>query len=228
MVKVSTLPIADSHGGRLSNRFFKQDGQPTARLAITFPGMGYNQDLPLMYYTHQVLLAHGVDVLQLRPEYQGRAFQALTPEKRLTWLAADAATALNAGLDQGDYQQVILAGKSLGTLSMALLLPLIELPLPTLTIWLTPLLRESVLIESAVECQAPALYVAGTGDSAYMPAAMEFIRKRTHSWVHLAEGANHSLEIPGNPLQSLEILAQCMVAISSYLDNTLTDPTVRP
>src|SRR5450759_961364 len=216
MANPGALAISGYQNAPVPNRFFRQE-PPATHLAILFPGLGYNPDLPLLYYTQQVLLAQGLDVLQLRPNYLGDVFQALSQDERLEWLLQDSAAAFKAGLAQGNYRRVVLGGKSIGTLSMALCLPLIEMPQPPITLWLTPLLHETPVIEAALECQVPPFFMAGTGDSTYSSAAMGLIQKRTGAQVFLAENANHSLEIPGEPLKSLEILAKGMGALSEYL-----------
>jgi hypothetical protein len=220
MIKPGLLSIQGYQNQPLPNRFYRQE-PPAAHLAVLFPGLGYHPDLPLLYYTHQVLLAHGFDTLQLRPDYQTEAFQSASAEGRLEWMAADAAAALKAGLAQGNYQRVALAGKSIGTLSMALCLPFIETPRLPITIWLTPLLREALVVEAALNCQAPLFFIAGTGDSTFVPATMALIQKRTGAQVFLAENANHSLEIPDAPLKSLDFLTQSMGALSGFLDQAM-------
>ena len=220
MDKFTPLLIRGFQDLPLPNRFYRQEPAAT-RLAILFPGLGYNPDLPLLYYTQQLLLAHGVDLLQLRPEYATRAFQSLSNQEQFEVMAGDAAAALQAGLAQGDYQQVILAGKSIGTLSMALLLPQVDLPLPPITIWLTPLLRQAIVVDAALDCQAPAFYLVGSSDPTYVPATMSLIQKRTPAQVFVAEGANHSLEIPGETVRSLDILRQGMGELSSFLAQAL-------
>ena len=214
------LPIIGKTGQPFPNRFFRQEPATTA-LAVIFPGMGYNTDMPLLYYTGLMLRMHGADVLQVRADYMAAGFQSLSPEERLGRLAADASTGIAGGLAQGDYQQLILAGKSIGTLSMALALQLVDLPQPPVTIWLTPLFRESLLVEAAAECQAPSLFIAGTGDPTYIPAAMTFIQKRIPARVHLVEKANHSLETPDDPYQSLDNLKETMRVLSNFLDEVM-------
>ena len=220
MDKYNLLHIQGFHDLPLPNRFYRQEPAST-RLAILFPGLGYNPDLPLLYFTQQLLLRHGVDLLQMRPDYTSSAFQSLSNDGQLEVMARDAAAALQTGLAQGEYQQAILAGKSIGTLSMAMVLPLVDMPEPPITLWLTPLLRQAPLVEAALDCQAPSFYIVGSGDPTYLPAAMDLVQRRTAAKVFIAEGANHSLEIPGDPLKSLDILRRGMAELSAFLDQAL-------
>ncbi|MGA3093919.1 MAG: hypothetical protein ABSD79_00855 [Dehalococcoidales bacterium] len=216
----STLPITAANGQPLPNRFLRQK-QAANRLALVLPGINYNVDMPMIYYTTQVLQFYGADVLQLRPDYQEPAFQNAPVEGRLSWMAHDTRAGLAAGLAAGSYQQVILAGKSIGTLSMALLLAQSAGLDPAVTIWLTPLLHDSLVVKAAQEHAGPSFFMAGSGDKTFDPHVMQRIKDRVAVQVWIAEGADHSLEIPGDPLQSLKILLAGMQALSTFLAEVL-------
>jgi hypothetical protein len=212
----STLPITASNGQPLANRFFRQS-QPTNRLALVLPGINYNADMPLIYYTTQVLQIHGADVLQLRLDYQDLAYQKAPVEGRLSWMAHDAHAGLAAGLAAGSYQQVILAGKSIGTLSMALLLAQSAGLDQAVTVWLTPLLHDPLVVTAALGHAGSSFFMAGSDDKTFDPQTMQRIKDRTAAQVWIAEDADHSLEIPGDPLQSLNLLLAGMQALFSFL-----------
>jgi len=216
----STLPITASNGQPLANRFFRVS-QPTNRLALVLPGINYTADMPLIYYTTQVLQFHGADVLQLRPNYQDPAFQKTPVEGRLSWMAYDAHAGLAAGLAAGSYQQVILAGKSIGTLSMALLLAQSAGLDQAVTVWLTPLLHDPRVVKSAQGHAGSSFFMAGSDDKTFDPQAMQSIKDRTAAQVWIAKGADHSLEILGDPLQSLNLLLAGMAALSTFLAEVL-------
>ncbi len=223
MIRFSTLPITGHNAIPLANLFIHQE-EPAKHLALVLPGLGYNADMPLLYYPSRLLLERNCDVLQIRPDYQGRAFQTAAYEDRLEWMFADALAGLQAGLAQTAYQKLVLVGKSIGTLGMALLLsrdrdsgadPLLS---RSVTVWITPLLHETVVVEAALGCAAPSFFMAGTADSTYDPATLAYIQKKTGAQAWLAEKANHSLELADDPLASLELLTQGMRALSTFLD----------
>ena len=220
MSRQSTLSITASNGQPLANRFLRRN-RPTNRLALVFPGINYNADMPLLYYTTQVLQARGVDVLQLRPNYQDPAFQNIPVEGRLSWMARDSRAGLEAGLAAGSYQQVILAGKSIGTLCMALLLAQSAGLDPSITLWLTPLLHDPLVVKAALEHSGPSFFLAGSRDETFDPQAMQLIQERTPARAWIAESADHSLEIHGNPLQSLNLLLAGMQSLSTFLAEVL-------
>ena len=214
------LPITASTGQPLANRFLRRS-QPTNRLALVLPGINYTADMPLIYYTTKVLQFHGIDVLQLRPDYQEPGFQKAPVEERLSRMAQDANAGLAAGLAAGSYQQIILAGKSIGTLGMALLLASSTGLDPAIAVWLTPLLHDHLVVKAAEGHTGPSFFMAGSDDETFDPQVMQRIVNKTAAQVWIAEGADHSLEIPGNPLQSLNILLSGMQALSTFLTGAL-------
>jgi pimeloyl-ACP methyl ester carboxylesterase len=177
--------------------------------------------MPLLYYSSRLLLERKCDVLQLRPDYQNRAFQAAPQEERLEHMYADAAAGLQAGLDQGAYKKLVLVGKSIGTLGMALLLNEFEDLGSPVTIWITPLLREVLVVDAALACSAPSFFMVGTADSTFDPAVLGYIQKKTGAQAWTAENANHSLELPQNPLAFLDLLRDGMGILSTFLDQAL-------
>jgi hypothetical protein len=67
----------------------------------------------------------------------------------------------------------------------------------------------------------PAFFMAGSGDNAYYPKAMKQIRDHQEVSTWIAEGADHSLEFPDDPLRSLPILLAGMDALSTFLTRVL-------
>jgi competence ComEA-like helix-hairpin-helix protein len=118
MGSLKSLDISDYHGNPLSNTFVQQD-QVARQLAIVFPGWGYTTHKPLLHYTTHLLADHGADILLVEYEYHRKpAFGKAPAAERSRWLSADAKAALEAGLAQRAYEQIVLAGKSIGTLAM--------------------------------------------------------------------------------------------------------------
>lgn len=220
MAKFSSLNITGYNKDQLPNLFLRQE-QPAEHLALVLPGLGYNADMPLLYYSSRLLLERKCDVLQLRPDYQGRTFQAASHEERLERMYEDAAAGLQAGLDQGPYKKLVLVGKSIGTLGMALLINEFKNLGSPVTIWITPLLREVLVVDAALACAAPAFFMVGTADSTFDPAALVHIQKKTGAQAWKAENANHSLELPQDPLAFLDLLRKGMEVLSAFLDQAL-------
>ena len=112
----------------LPNTFFKQE-KGTDHLAVLLPGRGYTAQMPLLFYPALQLRERGADVLRLDVNYSEREdFQALEMNEQFRHLFAEVAATYQAGLAQGNYRQITLVGKSLGTLAMGHLLTTETLP----------------------------------------------------------------------------------------------------
>jgi len=217
MATMTTLEVTGYGDQPVPNRFHRQDRAAT-KLGVVLPGLGYNCDMPLLYYPTKLLLARGADVLQLRPDYNTPEFQSLPGEERARRAGADAKAALRAGLAQRDYSQVVLVGKSIGTVALAHLVSTEARLANAVTIWLTPVFRGRRVVDAAMQLKGPALFVAGTADNIFDAEAMSKVRETTGAQVLIVEGADHSMEIPGDPLRSLGVLDQVVRAIADLFD----------
>ena len=217
MATMTSLEITGYGDQPVTNRFYRPD-QAAVRLGIVLPGLGYNCDMPLLYYPTKLLLARGADVLQLRPDYNTLEFQSLPGEERARRAGADALAALRVGLAQRDYAQVILVGKSIGTMALAHLVSTEARLANAVTVWLTPVFRGRRVVEAAMQLEGPALFVAGTADNIFDAEAMSKVREATGADVLIVEGADHSMEIPGDVLRSLGVQDQVIHAIAEFFD----------
>jgi predicted alpha/beta-hydrolase family hydrolase len=213
-LKITSIPISGYAGKTVPNRFFRQEGAARA-LAVLFPGLNYTCDMPLLFYPMKLLLERGAEVLQVRTDYTMPAYRSLPPEERAAWLAADARAVVQVARLQGEYARLVLAGKSIGTIALASLVPLEP---QAVTIWLTPLLRNPLVTAAAEQNRGAALFVAGTSDDLYDTAALKRIQAATQTKAELVEGGDHSLEIDGDFFASLRALEQVMQAIAGFLD----------
>ena len=73
-------------------------------------------------------------------------------------------------------------------------------------IWLTPLLRSELLKSQLERLDNPSLFVSGSADSEYDAESAAKLRRKPNAQFLLLEGADHSLEVPGDALKSLEAL----------------------
>jgi len=222
--EIKTLQIAGYADLPLANRFFRVCQPSKLRfktLAVILPGLNYTCDMPLLFYPAKQLMNIGVDILQVHSDYTDSVFQTSTRQNQAVWLAADAQAVLRAGLGQDDYQQLVLIGKSIGTLALASLVSR-DLELKAVAIWLTPLLTQERLVQAAAGSRMPGFFVASRADPTFDALALERIQQEQASaGVLLFEGANHSLEIPGDVFQSLEIMRQMLQGLRSFLSQHL-------
>jgi hypothetical protein len=67
-MKQEKLTIAGRKSLAIPGTWISQD-HPGRRLAILFPGLTYRSSMPVLYYTRQLLLARGYDVLAIDYAY---------------------------------------------------------------------------------------------------------------------------------------------------------------
>ena len=220
MIDFISLNVSGFHDEPISNMYFQQKAPPD-RLAIFLPGMGYTCDRPLLYYPTQWLIDQGTDVFWVEYNYVRQPEYMMLPEReRAKWTFADVSAACQAVLSQRAYQQVILVGKSLGTLAMGHLLRSGILGDALTPIWLTPLLHNAWLRERISEDGRPGLFISGTADPHFDTQGMADASQTAGSEVLLIEGADHSLEIAGDLWSTLQTLEQVMRSVTRFIQNT--------
>lgn len=216
-----TLSIKTSTGRSLDNRFFTA-GHPNGWLALVLPGLGYSADMPLLYYPKLLLLNRGVDVLQLMPATLSEEFQGLDTNSRQDWLRADVLAGLHTGLAQRQYRGIILVGKSISSIAIALGLEAAQSRLPTLAVWLTPLFRETVVMDAAHACKNASFFLCGGADSTYLHDNLDAILKQnTKAIACVIPGADHSLELGGDEEGTFRAIQEGMQALAHFLDDSL-------
>lgn len=212
---ITSIQIQGFNGHPVPNRLFKHE-ESTA-LAIIFPGLRYSCDMPLLYYLNQVMLNQGIDVLQLNSDYTTEAIKALPPTERLQVMVTDAQAALMTAFPNMGYTNLILAGKSIGTLPLAMLISSGTVPEAS-CIWITPLLHYPFVVDAALQHAGSSLFIGSKADETFEPENMELIKKKKNVRAIVFNGADHSLLIPGDVLKSLNILDQVVHAYSDFVE----------
>ena len=217
MATSTMLSITGYRDEPVPNRFLQPEGAGD-QLAVLLPGIAYTLDMPLFYYTELHLLHRGWDVLRVEYAYTKRPeFQRLPAQERASWLFTDATAAYRAGLTQRDYTGMAMVGKSLGTLAMGHLLTMEEPAMPMRAVWLTPLLGQERLRQQIVRFAGPSLFVIGTADSHYDPALLEDMRLATGGEAVVIDGADHGMDIAGDPVASVRALERIVEAMAGFL-----------
>jgi len=216
------LSIEGADNKPLPNRFYRQASGQTSHLGLILPGLLYGCDRPLLYYPTQLLQWRGADALQLRRDYTSQEFASASQEEQAGSLMRDCQALLDAGRAQKDYTGYILVGKSLGTIGLVYLLSRLA-GQKVAAIWLTPLLQQPRLVEAAANTSGPALFIAGSSDPIYDPQAMARIRQATGAESLIIQGADHSMQIPGDMTRSLFVMQKVMQGIADFLDPFLPE-----
>lgn len=160
-----------------------------------------------------------MDVLQINDASTSDAFQTSTEYEQDQWIATDAIAAYAAVMAHTSYQTLTLIGKSIGTRAMGHVIAQ-SLHHPTRCIWLTPLLRHTVVRQQICPFAHPALFVIGTDDPPYDANYVRQVEDATHGQRVIVADANHRLERDGHVIASCQELSRIMVTIEQFLRAT--------
>lgn len=195
------------------NAFLHQNKQSAASLAVLLPGAGYSFREPLLRYSIQILLKRGFKVLALDKVYgDDPAWRSLNVEQDARKIVEDDTVKVFEQIGSRFSEPVdLLLGRSLGTFAIACLLER-ELVVPKRIIWQTPALGSKWT--TMRDCKVPGFGILGTADYYYRAAIENMPKDRI-----IIENADHRMEIPGDPIQSIDILKRVMVATDEWIGN---------
>lgn len=214
MYSFQTLDIRGFQQEPVPHTLFQQHA-PARHAALVLPGRAYGCQAPALAYPSYELLARGADILWV--EYDRRPqFASSSPQEVLRASIADAEAACRVLVARRAYEQITIIGKSLGTVVMGYLLDTLLSSVQVRTIWLTPLLSRPE-VRMHMQQARPALFVVGTADPTYDPALMSEVQAANPCQLLVIDGANHSLQIEDNVLQSLQIMEQLVRAVQTFL-----------
>lgn len=174
------------------------EGDPQ-RCVVLLPGVRYFSQAPLLWFAREAAQAAGWSALELSE-------RAPTDADPFAWMRERAQAALAAI----DAQRVVVVGKSLGSAAAPLVS---ERRLPA--VWLTPLLVRPEVVAALEVASAPALLIGSSADPTWTgapPPANDLLER-----VEL-EGLDHSLQVEGDPLASLEVLREVTERIAEFME----------
>lgn len=223
MAEPFSLKVKGYDGKPLANLYWPAE-KSNGWLAIILPGLNYTSDMPLLFFTRRLLQWRGVDTLNLNPAARSDAFQNSSNELQLAWLKADVLAGLKTGLEQKNYQGVVLAGKSIGSLAIAQAVSQAESLLPTAIVWLTPLMHDPVVLDAAFGAIGPQAHICGGADPTYIPEALsQILAKKPRARAFIAPGGNHILEVPGDERATFDGIGKAMLFLGEFLDEVFQD-----
>lgn len=183
--------------------------QGSKRLIVLLPGLGYTLQAPLFHYLRNILLAQGDDVLSVQYGFQvAQSDYSMMNQPDIT---AECRQAIEIALKNG-YEDIVFIGKSLGTPLASIFSN--EFEQTSKTILLTPVQNSHSFIE-----KTPTLAIIGTADRVYDEALC--VDTALVSW-KVYDGLDHSLEVPGNMIASIQVLPHIMQACSNFLYSSAT------
>jgi hypothetical protein len=182
-------------------------GGDPRRCTVVLPGVRYFSQAPLLWFAREAAQAAGWSVLELSE-------RAPADEEPFEWMRDRAARALDVA---SSADTVAVIGKSLGSAAAPLVA---ERGLPA--VWLTPLLVRPDVVAAIASSSGGALLVGSTADPTWSDgeqpggasvSVLEF------------DGLDHSLQVEGDPLASLDVLRQVTERIGTFLrDRTSSLP----
>jgi hypothetical protein len=173
------------------------EGDP-GRCAVVLPGVRYFSQAPLLWFAREAAQSAGWSVLELSE-------RAPADEEPFEWMRDRAGRAL----DFVEAGTVAVIGKSLGSAAAPLVA---ERGLPA--VWLTPLLVRPDVVAALASSSAPALLVGSAADPTWSDG-----EEPSGDSVEILEfeGLDHSLQVEGDPLASLDVLRQVTERIGTFL-----------
>jgi hypothetical protein len=176
---------------------FLHEGDPE-RCAVVLPGVAYFSQAPLLWFAREAARQRGWSVLELTE-------RAPADQEPFPWMLDRAERALGAT----SAGTVAVIGKSLASAAAGLVA---ERGLPA--VWLTPLLVRPEVVEALRASPAPALLVGSPADPTWGDGR---VPDGPAIAVLELEGLDHSLQVEGDPLASLDVLRSVTEHVSAFL-----------
>lgn len=175
------------------------EGNP-GRCAVVLPGVRYFSQAPLLWFAREAAQAGGWSVLELSE-------RAPADEEPFAWMRDRAERALDSA---SEADTVAVIGKSLASAAAPLVA---ERGLAA--VWLTPLLIQPEVVAALRAASAPALLVGSSADPTWSNG-----EQPGGNGIEVLEldGLDHSLQVKGDPLASLDVLRQVTERIGAFLE----------
>jgi hypothetical protein len=176
----------------------QHEGDP-ARCVVLLPGVRYFSQAPLLWFAREAAHAREWSVVEVDERAPG-------DQDPFAWMLGQAQRALEAT----DADLVVVIAKSLGSAAAPLVS---ERGLPA--VWLTPLLTRSDVVEALAAASAPALAIGSPDDPSWGDGELPH-----NSALDVLElpGLDHSLQVKGDPLASLDVLRTVTDRLGVFLD----------
>lgn len=173
-------------------------------VAIFLPGGGYTVDHPLLWYARRALKQVGA--IEVLVDYDDPRDDDV--------FHAGVERDVKAALKKHEPTRLTLVGKSLGTQAIAHIVGAgLPVPAHTRAVWMSPVWKWDHVWQGALACTWPSLYAVGLADS----TAHDPKRHAELSGTTVAiERGNHSLEIEGDAVASLDALRRVTEAVLEH------------
>lgn len=193
--------------------------KPNTRICIMLPGLGYSTQQPLFHYATNLFADNGVDILHINYNFvKNKQFAMLSKTEQEQWMYEDVKTVVNDILKNSNYQQCFVLSKSIGTIPMAMEWMQRNFMQNPVGIWLTPLLKEDLVFKTLLNTDIPSLCVIGDQDQHYIDERISLLEKNKLISTLVFPNANHSIEVNGNILATIEAMKVIMKRIQEFIN----------
>jgi hypothetical protein len=173
------------------------------RCAVILPGIRYFTQAPLLWFAREVAQAHGWSVVEVDE-------RAPADEEPFNWMRGQAERAI---AEASGADTVVVVGKSLGSIAATMW--------SGPAVWLTPLLIRPEIVHALRNASAPRLLV-GSPDDPTWNGGIE-TGDPTLEVLEIAR-LDHSLQVSGDPMASLDALRDVTARVSSFLGRLASTP----
>jgi hypothetical protein len=175
----------------------QHEGDPT-RCVVLLPGVRYFSQAPLLWFAREAAQARGWSAVEVDERAPGG-------QEPFAWMREQAQRAVEATA----ADLVVVVGKSLGSAAAPMVA---ESGLPA--VWLTPLLTRPDVADALARSSAPALAIGSPDDPSWGEGN---VPDNDALEVMELPGLDHSLQVGGDPLASLDVLRDVTSAVSAFL-----------
>jgi hypothetical protein len=195
---------------KISSRLIEQK-ETAGSLAIILPGAGYTTQAPLLHFCTGLFYSKGYDVLHLNYSFNREEQAALSGEG----LAEAIRLVIDDALKSKGYEQYFIVAKSIGTMALPYLLKDQSFQ-DAKAVWMTPLLQKEFVLSSMAAGSHKGLCIIGDQDPFFTWERIERIKDNSNLSINVVEGGDHSLELSGDPIQSIDLLKNIISDIQHF------------
>jgi hypothetical protein len=179
----------------------QHEGDPS-RCAVLLPGVRYFSQAPLLWFAREAARARGWSVVEVDE-------RAPDGEDPFEWMRGQAERALAAT----SAELTVAVGKSLGSVAATI----VDGP----AIWLTPLLDRPEIAAALATAGSPALLVGSPADPSWDEGELP---DNPMLEVFELPGLDHSLQVSGDPIASLDVLRTVTQRVASFYERVEGSP----
>ena len=204
--------IINSHWGvNIKNEYISQDKDT---LVILLPGGKYTNFAPLLYYSYNISLELGYDVLAINYGFQKSDKDIEFDETTNSHIIKETKEAIKKCLNEKTYKKIIFIGKCLGTFVQNALIGEFK-DYEQMHVFMTPW---PDCIEGIINNNS--LVIVGTNDICFKQEHISKVANKANVIVRIIEDANHDLE-KETYKESLKVLMKVTESIYEFIDDEL-------